>query len=155
MNLVISKQRLRDIDGFFAKSFFLFTLRKNLSWGTKYVYERTIPFIFFFFSTCHGKDILELKRDMFNLATSFHMKSRRPSGWKKKWIKKKTEALKGKKSLVRGVNSILDTFENTKQWKYSINSICWEKATNLLILEEKLFMANSIFVFFQGHLFFF
>ena len=27
MNLVISKQGLRDIDGFFAKSFFLFTLK--------------------------------------------------------------------------------------------------------------------------------
>ena len=111
MNLVISKQRLRDIDGFFAKSFFLFTLRKNLSWGTKYVYKITITFIFFF-STCHEKDILELKRDMFNLAKSFHMKSRRPSGWKKNELKK-TEALKGKKSLVRGVNSILDTFKNT------------------------------------------
>ena len=42
----------------------------------------------FFFPTSHGTDILELKQAMFNLATSFHMKSRGPSGWKKKWNKK-------------------------------------------------------------------
>ena len=41
------KQRLRVIDGCFTKSFFLYTLRKNQSWGTKYVNKRTIPFIFF------------------------------------------------------------------------------------------------------------
>ena len=75
--------------------------------------------------TCHGKDILELKQAMFNLATFFRMKSRGPSGWKKKnETKKKTEALKEKKNLAQGFISILDAFENTRGWKYSINSFC-------------------------------
>ena len=40
---------------------------------------------------------------------------------------KKTEALKQKKKLAQGFISILDTFENTRGWKYSINSFCGQK----------------------------
>ena len=127
MKALISKQGLRDMDGFFSTTFFLYTVRKNLSWGTKYVYRRTFPFIFFLLSTCHGKDILELKQAMFNLATFFHMKSRGPSGCQKKWIPKKTAVLKEKKNWVGRIISILDTFGNTKGWQYSINSFCWQK----------------------------
>ena len=56
-------------------------------------------FLHFFFLTCHGKDILELKQAMFNLATSFHMKSRGPSGWKKKMKQKKNGSIEGEKKL--------------------------------------------------------
>ena len=58
----------------------------------------------FFFLTCHGKDILELKQAMFNLATSFHMKSRGPSGWKKKMKQKKNGSIEGEKKFTQGVH---------------------------------------------------
>jgi len=153
LRALIEKQGLRVKDGFFSKSFFLYTIRKNLLWGTKYVYRRTFSFIFF--STCHGKDILELKQAMFKLATSFHMKSRGPSGWRKKMKHKKMEALNEKKKFVARICSILDTFKNTKGWKYSINSICWEKATISIILGRKTFYGKLCFCILPRPSFFF
>ena len=115
---------------FFSNSFFLYTVRKKFSWGTKYVYRGTFSFIFYFFSTCHGKVILELKQAMFNLATSFHMKSRKLSGRQKKMKQNKTKTLNGNITKFQRLGSTLVTFENTKAWKYSINSFCGQKDNN-------------------------
>ena len=52
--------------------------------------------------------------------------------------KKKTAVLKEKNNWVGRIISILDTFGNTKGWKYSINSFCGQK-NNLYIFYSKVF----------------
>ena len=100
MNLVISKQRLRDIDGFFAKSFFLFTLRKNLSWGTKYVYERTIPFIFF--SDLPWKRYSGIETGHVQFSNIFSHEKPRTFRLKKKMKHKKNGSIEREKKLWQG-----------------------------------------------------
>ena len=147
------KQRLRVIDGFFSKSFFLYTVRKNLSWGTKYVYKRTIPFIFF--PTCHGKDILELKHAMFNLATSFHMKSRGPSGWKKKMKHKKNGSIEGEKKLCHKDSFNSWYFRKYKRMEIQHQQFFLEKGNNFNNLGKKNFLCQTLFLHSSKAIFFF
>ena len=84
----------------FFQNLFFFTQYEKTFYGEQIMFmgER---FPSFCFLTCHGKDILELKQAMFNLATSFHMKSRGPSGWKKNETKK-NESIEGEKKIRKG-----------------------------------------------------
>ena len=98
MRVLIEKQRLRVIDGFFSKSFFLYTVRKNLSWGTKYVYRGTFSFIFF--SDLPWKRYSGIETGHVQFSNIFsHEKPR---------------TFRLKKKFARGIIPILDTFENTK-----------------------------------------
>ena len=125
MKALIWKQGLRVIDGFFSESFFLYTIRKNLLWGTKYIYRRTFPFIFF--SDLLWKRYSGIETGHVQFSNIFSHEKPRTFRLEKKMKQKKPEALKEKKNLPRGFISILDTFENTRGWKYSINSFCGQK----------------------------
>ena len=127
MNALISKQRLQVTDGFFSKSFYLYTVRKKFSWGTKYVYRGTFSFIFYFFSTCHGKVILELKQAMFNLATSFHMKSRKLSGRQKKMKQNKNENIEWEHNQISKARLNSCYFRKYKSMKIQHQQVLWTK----------------------------
>ena len=127
LNALISKQGLRDKDGFFSIFFFLFTLRKKFSWGTNYGYRRTFFFILFFFLTCHGKVILVLKRDMSKFSNIFSHEKPKTFRLKKNETQKKNKVLNEKKKYSDRISSILLILENTKAWKYSINRFCGQK----------------------------
>ena len=92
----------------FFQNLFFFTQYEKTFYGEQSMFMGERFPSFFFFLTCHGKDILELKQAMFNLATSFHMKSRGPSGWKKKMKqKKKRKHLRRKKIYPGGSSQFL------------------------------------------------
>ena len=87
---------------FFFKIFFPLYDKKKPFMGNKVCLWENV-FLYLFFPTCHGKDILELNQAMINLATSFHMKSRGPSGWRKKMKhKKKRKHWRREKKLWQG-----------------------------------------------------
>ena len=77
----------------FFQNIFFFTQYEKTFYGEQSMFMGERFPSFFFFLTCHGKDILELKQAMFNLATPFHMKSRGPSGCKKKMKQKKNGSI--------------------------------------------------------------
>ena len=101
MNALISKQDLRVKGVFFSNSFFLYTVRKNSHGQQNMFIGERFPSLFIFFSTCHGKVILELKQVMFKFSNIFSHE--KPKGFRlEKNETKKNKSIEREHNQIKG-----------------------------------------------------
>ena len=111
---------------FFQNLFFFTQYEKNFYGEQSMFMGERFPSFFFFFDL-PWKRYSRIETGHVQFSNIFSHEKPRTFRLKKKMKQKKTEALKEKKNLPGGFISILDTFENTRGWKYSINSFCGQK----------------------------
>ena len=148
MKALIEKQGLRVIDGFFSKSFFLYTIRKNLLWGTKYVYGRTFSFIFF--PTCHG-----IETGHVQFSNIFSHEKPRTFRLEKKIKQKKNGSIERYKKFSAGVHVNSWYFRKYKRMEIQHQQFLLEKGNNFNNLGKKNFLCQTLFLHSSKAIFFF
>ena len=117
--------------------------------------EERFPSFFIFFRLAMEKLFWNWNRPCSNLATSFHMKSRKGSGWKKKMKQKKNKSIEREHNQITGGKFNSCYFRKYKSMKIQHQRFLWTKRQQFAYFKSLLSFCpqNLLMLYFHAFVF--